>query len=94
MCVEEIQSASPMHFRRVPRRNNQDRFSLVTSENQLKIDVGKYFCTHGCMSTIEKDKLRSLRHYYFSLTSDEQDTYLMTHMQMVKDIWSKIKISF
>ena len=33
VCVEQIPSASPMHFTRVPRRNNRDRFSLVTSKN-------------------------------------------------------------
>ena len=46
------------------------------------------------MSAIGKDNLRSLRRYFFSLTSNEQDTYLTTKMQMVKDIWSGIKISF
>ena len=39
------------------------------------------------MNTIGKDKLWSLRRYYFSLTGDEQDTYLATKMQMVKAIW-------
>ena len=48
----------------------------------------------GCMNAIGKDKLWSLRQYYFSLTGDEQDTYLATKMQMVKAIWSDIKISF
>ena len=69
--IQEINLASPMHFRRVPRQNNQDRFALVTSENQLKIDVGKDYCTRGCMSAIGKDKLQSLRRYCFSLTIDE-----------------------
>ena len=54
---EEIISASPMHFRRVPRQNSRDRFALVTSENQLKLDVGKDCCARGCMSTIFKEKL-------------------------------------
>ena len=58
----------------------------MTSENQLRVDVGKDFCARGCMNTIGKDKLRSLRRYYFSLTGDEQDTYLGTKMQMVKAI--------
>ena len=78
--LEEIISASPMHFRRVPRQNSRDRFSLVTYENQLKIDVGKVCCARGCMFTIGKDKLRSIRRYYFSLTGNEQDTYLTTKM--------------
>ena len=46
------------------------------------------------MNAIRKDKLRSLMQYYFSLTGDEQDTYLATKMQMVKAILSDIKISF
>ena len=29
---EDIISASPMHFRRVPRQNSRERFALVTSE--------------------------------------------------------------
>ena len=66
----------------------------MTSENQLKVDVSKDCCARGCMSAIGKDKLRSLRQYYFSLTGDEQDTYLITHMQMLKEILSDIKISF
>ena len=70
--LHEIISASPMHFRRVPRQNSRDRFSLVTSENQIKIDVGKYCCAHGCMSAIGKDKLRSIRCYYFSLVGNEK----------------------
>ena len=94
VCVEQIPSASPTHFIRVPCRNSRDRFSLVTSKNQLRVDVGKHCCAHGCMNAIGKDKLWSLRRYYFSLTGDEQDTYLATKMQMVKAIWFDIKISF
>ena len=86
--------ASPMYFKRVPRRSNRDRFALVTSENQLRVDVGKYCCARGYMKSIGKSKLQSLRRYYFSLTGDEPDTYLGTKMQMVKAIWSDIKISF
>ena len=91
--LEEMNSAIPMHFKRVPRQNSQDRFSLVTSENQLKIDLDKKCCARGCMSAIGNDK-RSLRRYYFSLTGNEQDTYLTTKMQMLKGICSNIKISF
>ena len=91
---EDIISASPMHFRRVPRQNSRDRFALVTSENQLKLDVGKDCCARGCMATIGIGKLRAIRRYYFSLTGNEQDTYLTTKMQMVKDICSNIRISF
>ena len=60
ICAEQIQSASPMHFTRVRRRNSRDRFALVTSENQLRVDVGKDCCERGCMKSIGKDKLWSL----------------------------------
>ena len=67
----------------------------MTFENQLRVDIGKDCWSRGCMSEpTGKDKLRSLRRYYFSLTGDEQDTYLATKMQMVKHILSDIKISF
>ena len=89
VCVEQIPLASPMHFTRVPRRKNRDKFSLVTSENQHRVDVGKYCCACGCMNAIGKDKLWSLRRYYFSLTGDEQDTYLARKMHMLH-----MKISF
>ena len=51
-------------------------------------------CARGCMINIGKKKLKDLSHYYFSLNGDEQDTYLSTHMQMVKDTSSSLSISF
>ena len=91
---EEISLVSPIHFRRVPRQNSRDRFALVTSENELKIDIGKDCCARGCMFRIGKERLRTIRRYYLSLIGNEQDTYLTTKIQMVKDICSNIKISF
>ena len=55
----------------------------------FKIDAGKDYCARGCMAMIGKGKLRAIRRYYFSLTGNEQDTYLTTKMQMVKDICSQ-----
>ena len=80
VCVEQIPLASPMHFTRLPHRNSRDRFPLVTSENPLRVDIGKDCCAIGYMNVIGKDKLWSLRRYYFSLTGDEQDSYLGTKM--------------
>ena len=61
---------------------------------QLRLDVNKSCCGSGCMSKICQDKLRELRRYYFTLTSDEQDTYLSIHMWMVSNRSSDISISF
>ena len=66
----------------------------MTSENKLTLDVNKVCCTRECMPRIGKENLRSLQRYYFSLIGDEQDTYLLTHLQMVSDKTSGISISF
>ena len=83
-----------MHIRRIPHRIRLARFNLVTSDKQLGFDVNKTCCARGCMSMIGKSKLRELRRYYFSMTGDEQDTYLGSHMQLVSDKSSGIKVSF
>ena len=66
----------------------------MTYENQLRVDISKDCCASGWMSAIGKDELRALRRYYFSLTGDEQGTYLMTHLQMVSNKSLDISISF
>ena len=91
---EENKSGSPMHIKRIPRRIRVARFNLVTSDKQVGFDVNKTCCARGCMSLIGKSKLRELRRFYFSMTGDEQDTYLGSHMQMVSDKTSGIKVSF
>ena len=69
---EENKSRSPMHIK--PRRIRVARFNLVTSDEQVGLDVNKTCCARGCMSLIGKSKLRELRRFYFSMTGDEQDT--------------------
>ena len=91
---DENKSGSPMHIKRIPRRIRVARFNLVTSDKQVGFDVNKTCCARGCMSLIGKSKLRELRRFYFSMTGDEQDTYLGSHMQMVSDKTSGIKVSF
>ena len=41
-----------------------------------------------------KSKLRELRRFHFSMNSDEQETYPGSHMQLVSDKSSGIKVSF
>ena len=91
---ETIGSASPMHFKRVNRQIRRARYDFVTSDRQISLDMEKPCCARGCMTMIGKKKLKDLRHYYFSLNGDEQDTYLSSHMQMVKDTSSSLSISF
>ena len=91
---DDNKSVSPLFFKRVSRRISRDRFAFVTSEAQLTLDVNKTCCARGCMATIGKQNLQSLRRYYFSLNGDEQDTYLMTHLQIVSDKATDISMSF
>ena len=92
--MHEEKSGSPMHIRRIPRRIRLARFNLVTSDKQIGFDVNKTCCARGCMSMIGKTKLRELRRHYFSMTGDEQDIYLTSHMQLVTDKSAGIKVSF
>ena len=78
---QEKKLGSPMHIRTIPRRIRLARFNLVTSDKLLGFDVNKTWCAPGCMSMIGKAKLQELRRYYFSMTGDEEDTYLGSHMQ-------------
>ena len=91
---DDNKSVSPLFFKRVSRRISRDRFAFVTSDAQLTLDVNKPCCARGCMATIGKQNLQSLRRYYFSLNGDEQDTYLMTHLQIVSDKATDISMSF
>ena len=91
---QEKKSANPMKIMRIPRRTRLARFNLVTLDKQIGFDVNKTCCARGCMSMIGKSKLRELRRYYFSMTGDEQDTYLASHMQLVSDKSTGIKVSF
>ena len=60
----------------------------------MSLYVSKSCCACGCMPMFGKDKLRALQCYYFSLTDDEEDTYLATHMQMESDLSTDISICF
>ena len=83
-----------MHFKRVNRQIRCARYDFVTSDRQISLDMENPCCARGCMTMIGKKKLKDLRHYYFSLNGDEQDTYLSSYMQMVKDTSSSLSISF
>ena len=92
--MDTEKSGSPMHIRRIPRRIRLQRFNLVTSDKQIGFDVNKTCCARGCMSMVGKSNLRRLRRHYFSMTGDEQDVYLGSHMQLVSDKSTRINVSF
>ena len=91
---QEKKSESHIHIRRIPCSIRLVRFNLVKSDKKLGFDVNKTCCARGCMPMIGKAKLQELRRHYFLMTSDEHDTYLCSHMQLVSNNSSGIKVSF
>ena len=84
----------PMCFKRVPRRVSSKRLEYLTADHQLLQDIAKRCCLSDCMSKIGKKGLKALRHWYFSLNGDEQDTFLADRLQLVQDSSSRDKVTF
>ena len=75
----------PLKFRRIPRQVSVKRYNFLCSDRQISIDLCKLCCGSLCLSKFGKTNLRGLREKYLSLNGDEQDTFLVSHMQLVKD---------
>ena len=75
----------PLNFRRVPRQVSVKRYNFLCSDRQISIDLCKLCSGSLCLSKFGKTNLRGLREKYLSLNGDEQDTFLVSHMQLVKD---------
>ena len=73
----------PLYFRRVPRQVSVKRYNFLCSDHQIAFDISKPCC--GNLPKFGKATLRGLWHKYLSLNSDKQDTFLISHMQLVKD---------
>ena len=48
-------------------------------------DSSKSWCGNLCLNKFEKINLRRMRENYLSLNGDEQDTFLISHMQLLKE---------
>ena len=75
----------PLNFQRVPRQESVKRYNFLCSDCQIAFDTGKPCCGNLCLSKFGKENLRGLRHKYLSLNDNEQDTFLIANMQLVKD---------
>ena len=75
----------PLNFQRVPRQVSVKRYNFLCSDRQISIDICKVCCGSLCLSKFGKANLRGLRQKYLSLNGDEQDTFLIANMQLVKD---------
>ena len=85
---------TPICFKRVPRRVSYKRLEYVTSERQILMDINKQCCLSNCLAKIGKKGLQSIRQCYFSLNGEEQDTFLVARLQLIKDTSSRNKVSF
>ena len=61
------------------------RYNFLCSDRQISIDLCKICCGSLCLSKFGKANLRGLQEKYSSLNGDEQDTFLVSHMQLVKE---------
>ena len=85
---------APMRFKRVPRRVSSKRLEFLTSDHQLHHDVLKKCCQSECLSKIGKRGLQAIRHVYFSLNGEEQDTFIADRLQLISDGGSRTSVSF
>ena len=80
VCVNK-----PIHFRRIPRQAILRRYSFLCSDHQITFDASKPCCGNICLTKFGKANLRGLRQKYLSLNGDEQDIYMISHMQLVHE---------
>ena len=79
-CVNQ-----PLKFRRIPWQVSVKRYNFLCSNRQIVFDTSKPYSGNLCLLRFGKENLRGLRHSYLSLNGDEQDTFLISYMQLVKD---------
>ena len=79
-CVKE-----PINFRKIPRQVSSKQLNFLTSDRQIVLDTNKSCCGSLCLSKFGKANLRGLQQKYLSLNGDEQDTFLISHRQLVLD---------
>ena len=75
----------PLTFKRVPRQVSVKRYNFLCSDRQIVCDSSKTCCGNLCLNKFGKSNLRIMREKYLSLNGEEQDTFLISHMQLVRD---------
>ena len=83
--TDDACSSQPLTFKRVPRQVSVKRFTFLCSDRQIVCDSSKTCCGNLCLSKFGKANLRVMREKYLSLNGEEQDTFLISHMQLVRD---------
>ena len=82
---DEACVTKPLTFKRISRQVSVKRFNFLTSDRQIAIDTSRSCCGSQCLSKFGKTNLRVLREKYLSLNGEGQDTFLISHMQLVLD---------
>ena len=80
VCVNKT-----IHFRRIQRQVSLRRYNFLCSDRQIAFDTSKPCCGNLCFTKFGKANMRGLRQKYLSLNGDEQDTFMISHMQLVQD---------
>ena len=80
VCVNQ-----PIHFRRIPWQVSIKRYTSLCLDSQIAFDTSKPCCGNLCFTKFGKANMRGLRQKYLSLNGDEQDTFMISHMQLVQD---------
>ena len=82
---DDVVVNQPLTFRRIPRQVSSKRFNFLCSDRQVICDSIKSCCGNDCLAKFGKANLRVLRQKYLSLNGEEQDTFLISHMQLLKE---------
>ena len=75
----------PLNFQRVPQQVSVKRYNFLCSDSHIAFDMSNPCCGNFCLLKFGKTNLRGLRHKYSSLNGDDQDTFFISLMQLVKD---------
>ena len=70
-------------FWRIPRQVSLRRYNFLCSDHQIAFDTSKPCCGNLCFTKFGKANLWGLRQKYLSLNGEEQDTCMLSHMQLV-----------
>ena len=85
ISIDEVSETNPLIFKRVLGQVSYKRFNFLCSNHQIICNSSKSCCGNLCLNKFGKINLRRMREKYLSLNGDEQDTFLISRMQFVRD---------
>ena len=92
--IDEVSQSKYFSFKRVSRQVSVRRFNFLCSDRQIICNSSKSCCVNLCLTKFERINLRRMREKYLSLDGDEQDTFLISHMQLVRDQATGVHVEY